>query len=137
MRAAVTEAVALRVIFGGGDTAFDSRQIFCIFAESRDTAEQFAGVGMNCIIKNISCVAFFNDISGIHYCEFICYAGDNSEIVSNEYYSELIFLAQFLYKFEDLSLDGDVQCGSRFIGNEQFGISCQSHGDNNALLHTA
>ena len=38
---------------------------------------------------------------------------------------------------EDLRLDGDVKRGGRFVGNQQFGMVNQRHGNHHALAHAA
>ena len=47
------------------------------------------------------------------------------------------FSAHFLHEFEDLRLDGDVQRGGGFVGDEQVGLGDQGHGDHDALAHAA
>jgi len=37
---------------------------------------------------------------------------------------------------EYLGLDGDVECGGRFVRNQQFRFEGKTHGDHGALLHT-
>ena len=36
-----------------------------------------------------------------------------------------------------MGLDGDIEGGGGFIGDEEFGLAGQSHGDHGALLHSA
>src|SRR5258708_222237 len=38
-------------------------------------------------------------------------------------------------QFDDLSLDGNVQCSGRFVGNQQLGVGRESHGNHDTLLH--
>ena len=36
-----------------------------------------------------------------------------------------------------MGLDGDIEGGGGFIGDEEFGLAGQSHSDHGALLHSA
>ena len=44
---------------------------------------------------------------------------------------------QLLQKIQDLGLNGHIQGGGRFVGNENGGVAGQSHGDHHPLAHTA
>ena len=36
-----------------------------------------------------------------------------------------------------MGLDGDIESGGGFIGDEKFGLAGEGHGDHGALLHSA
>jgi hypothetical protein len=46
-------------------------------------------------------------------------------------------IAKIAKEIEDLGLDGDIEGGGGFIGDEKFGLAGEGHGDHGALLHSA
>jgi hypothetical protein len=80
---------------------------------------------------------FFNDAPGVHNGDAIGDLGDDTEIVSDEEEREFHFAAELVEQLEDLFLDGDVKSGGGLIGDEQFGIGGESHGDHDALAKSA
>jgi hypothetical protein len=44
---------------------------------------------------------------------------------------------QRAHQLQDLGLDGDVQRGGRFVGDQQLRLAGQRHGDHHALAHAA
>ena len=48
-----------------------------------------------------------------------------------------MLLLQTADEFEDVFLDGDIQGGGRFVGDEQFRVAAHGHGNHNALFLTA
>ena len=44
---------------------------------------------------------------------------------------------EFHHQFENLRLAGHVQGGGRLVGNQQFGVARQGHGNHDALAHAA
>jgi hypothetical protein len=49
-------------------------------------------------------------------------------------HAELI--AEIAKEIENLGLDGDIEGGGGLIGDEEFGLASQSHGDHGPLLHS-
>ena len=76
----------------------------------------------------------FDQARSIHDTHHVRGLGDDRQIVGDEKYAQPLCL-QFLQEIEDLRLDGDVECGGRFVGDEKLGVAGKRHGDHDALLH--
>ncbi|MNI33881.1 hypothetical protein D3C73_878490 [compost metagenome] len=57
--------------------------------------------------------------------------------MGNEDHPHLHFLLQHADQLQDLRLNGDVQRGGRFIGNQQRRFTRQRHGNHHPLAHPA
>jgi hypothetical protein len=99
--------------------------------------EKALGVWMLWREKDFLRGTFFDDASGVHDGDAIGDLGDYAEVVSNEQKSEFHFAAELVEQFKDLFLNGDIESGSGLVGNEQFGIGGESHGDHDALAKPA
>ena len=44
---------------------------------------------------------------------------------------------QLLEQVKDLALDGDIERGRRFVGDQQLRVAGERHGDHDALAHAA
>jgi hypothetical protein len=94
-------------------------------------------IGMLWRQEDVLSRALFNDTAGVHDGDAISDLGDYAEIVSDEEESEFHFAAELVEQFKDLFLNGDIESGCRFIGNQQFGIGGERHGDHDALAKSA
>lgn len=63
--------------------------------------------------------------------------GDDTEVMGDHDDGGAGLLLQFAEQVEDLRLDGDVEGGGRFVGDEEFGLADEGHGDHRALAHAA
>ncbi len=80
---------------------------------------------------------FLNDAAGVHDGDAFGDLGDDTEIVSDEEESKFHFAAELVEQFKDLFLHGDIESGGGLVGDEQFGIGGESHGDHDALTKSA
>jgi hypothetical protein len=87
--------------------------------------------------KDVLRGTFLNDAAGVHHGDAIGDFGHHPEVVSYEQDSELHFAAKPVEKFEDLFLYRDIKSCGWLIGDEQFRIGGQGHGDHDALAETA
>jgi len=101
------------------------------------SSEKALGIRMLRREKNVLRAALFNDAAGVHDGDAIGDLGDHTEVVSDEEESEFHFAAELVEQFEDLFLNGDIESGSGLIGDKQFGIGGEGHGDHDALAKAA
>ena len=77
----------------------------------------------------------FHDPARVHHRHVVRQLGHHAEVVGDEDHRRSLTAAQIGQKFDDLGLNGHVESGGGFIGDEQFRIPGQSHGDHHPLLH--
>ncbi|KAG1217387.1 hypothetical protein G6F35_009204 [Rhizopus arrhizus] len=63
--------------------------------------------------------------------------GHHAHVVRDEQHGHADFALQVPDQVDDLGLDGDVQRGRGFIGDQQLRAARQGHGDHHALAHAA
>jgi hypothetical protein len=73
----------------------------------------------------------------IHHDDPVGGLGYDREVMRDQDDGRPELLLQGEHEIEDLCLDGDIQRGRRFIGNEDLGIARQRHGNHRALTHAA
>lgn len=79
----------------------------------------------------------FGAASAVHDEHVVGDARHHAQVVRDHQDAQSAFLLEAGDQFEDLRLDGDVERGGRFVGDEQFGFAGQGHGDHGALAHAA
>ncbi len=62
---------------------------------------------------------------------------DNGQVVAGEEHGEAAFALQGLHQFQHLGLDGDVEGGCGFVGEQELGLVDEGHGDEDALALAA
>ena len=65
--------------------------------------------------------SLFDDFAAIEYHDAVGKTFDDAEVVGNQEDAHAQFVPQFSQQFDDLSLDGDVKRGGRFIRYQDFG----------------
>ena len=63
--------------------------------------------------------------------------GDDAEIVGDEDIGEAHLILQLLQEVEDLGLDGDIEGGDRFVGDDEIGLADEGACDADALALAA
>ncbi len=81
------------------------------------------------------CGSLFDDLPGIHHGNPLGDVRNESEIVGDHQDGHAHLLLDVSEQFDDLGLNGDIERGSGFIGDQQFRFGGQGHGDHDALLH--
>ena len=103
----------------------------------RDGFEQFAGVSVPGAIKDFLGFTILDDFPLIHHSDVIRNVADHREVVGDEDHGEAEFSAQLAQQVEDLGLDGDVEGGDRFVGDDQFRLRGEGAGDGDPLALAA
>ena len=105
--------------------------------QSRDRAEKTDGVGVLRAREQFIHGGALDDLAGVHHRDLVADLGDHAEIVSDEDNRSTALRFQFMHQIEDLRLQGDVECGRGFIGDQEPGIAGQRHRDHDPLAHSA
>ena len=99
--------------------------------------EQAGGVGMAGTGPAPRRPAPFDDPPGIHDHDLVAQLGDDAEIVGDEQDGQAEVALQRSQQVEDLRLNGDVERGRRFIGDEQLRAADEGHGNHHPLAQAA
>ena len=82
-------------------------------------------------------MARLDDLAGVHDHRAVGVAGDDPHIVGDQDHRHAEPPLQVVEQGQDLGLDGDVERGGRLVGDQQFGLAGQRHGDHDPLAETA
>ena len=74
-----------------------------------------------------------HDAALLHHQGRIAKLVDHVQIVGDEQVAEVQFIPQFPQQFQNLGLNGHVQCTDRLVSNEEAGPLDQGHGDGHPL----
>ncbi len=88
-------------------------------------------------MKYIGLRAQFDQIAGVHDGDAIGNVRYNGEIMRDEEHRQSEFAAKIVEQVENLLLDGDIERGRGFVGNQQLRTIDDSHGDHDALAHAS
>ena len=99
--------------------------------------DQVARVGMLRIGEDLFHLAFLDDLAGLHHIYALGHLADDAQVVGDEQHGHAHLFAQIGEKLQDLRLDGDIEGGGRFVGDQQFGLVGERHGDHHALTLAA
>ena len=88
-------------------------------------------------IENVVRRAYFNDFAGIHNGDPVRHIRNYAQIVRNENYRKLSFDFDFVYEFEYLRLNGNVESRRRLVADENIGVCRKRDSYNYSLTHTA
>ena len=89
------------------------------------------------VVEYVHGRAHLDNLARIHDRDSLRDFGDHSQIMRNQNQRKVIFFAQTVEEFEDLSLDRDVERRRRLIRNDQRWTANQRHRDHDALTHAA
>jgi hypothetical protein len=79
----------------------------------------------------------FDDLAMLHDGYAIGYLRDHGEIVRDEEHGEVVGSAQIIEELQDLGLNGDIEGGGGFVGDEQTGAVDEGHRDEDSLALAA
>jgi hypothetical protein len=100
-------------------------------------AEKTPGVLVNRVGQQLAGGRLLNHLTRIHHGDPVRQLGHEGQVVRDEDHREAELLTQLVEQVDDLLLNGHVQRGRRFVGQDQGGVSSQRHGDENTLTLTA
>jgi len=71
------------------------------------------------MMKDIVHRALLDNASGVHHIDPVGVFGHHPQIVRNEEHRDLKLLGEVVNQFEELGLNGDIDCRGRFVGNDE------------------
>ena len=89
------------------------------------------------VMEDFFCAALFNNLTFVHYSYVFAQAAYNSKVMANKKYCYIVFFTQIMKQLEYLLLNGDIQCGGRFVANKKFGTDYHCRGNDCTLTLTA
>src|SRR5438552_10110695 len=108
-----------------------------IRVDARERAEQRPRVRMLGRLEDLLDRALLHYLARVHDEDTFAETRDHSEVVRDEDDRRPHLLVEVAQELEDLSLDGDVERGGRFVSDEQLGPVGQTHRDHGPLPHAA
>ena len=77
--------------------------------------------------------SFFHYVSAIHDDDPVSFFGNNSQVMSNQDHGHSRSLTDFPEQSQNLSLNSNVKCCSRLIGNKKLRSAQNRHSDHESL----
>ncbi len=105
-------------------------------AETGNAVEKSTGVGVLGGAENFFNGALLDEFSFEHNQNTIRKIGDNTEVVGDKEDGHAELISEIAKEVENLGLDGDIEGGGGFIGDEKLGLAGEGHGDHGPLLHS-
>ena len=105
--------------------------------QAGDGIQQAAGIGMPGPVIDIRRYPAFNDASGVHHIDPVGIARHDAQIMGNNDQGNAHAAGQFLHQFQYLGLNGHIQGGRRFVGDDQLWAAGEGHGNHHPLAHAA
>ena len=81
--------------------------------------------------------ALLADGAGVEHDDFVAHLGHHAQIVGDHDDGHAQLFLEGFHQLQNLGLDGHVQSGGGFVGDEDIGLAGQGHGDHHALAHAA
>ena len=100
-------------------------------------AHQPLGVGVLGVLVDFPGGAGFDNPAQVHHGHPVAHFGHGAQVVGDEEDGHAQLLLEGLHQLQDLGLNGHVQGGGGFVGNQEAGLAHQGHGDQRALEHAA
>ncbi|RMM84563.1 hypothetical protein ALQ75_05434 [Pseudomonas savastanoi pv. glycinea] len=95
--------------------------------------QQQAAVRMLRRFEQRLAIGLLDNLAGTHDADALRHAMNQIEIMTDQQQRHVQALLQLLEQQEDLALHGDVQRSGRFVGNQQFRLARQRHGNHHPL----
>src|SRR5215213_1121311 len=108
-----------------------------LFGQARHGPKQPLGVGMLRRVKYISHARVLDYAARVHDGDPVGGFGDDPEVVRDEEDRQVEFLPEPPEQLEDLRLNGHIEGGRGLVGDQQFGVTGERHGDHHALAHAS
>src|SRR5678815_2181336 len=115
----------------------DGGEPFPLRAELRNALDQRLGVSVLRIAENFARRSVFDDFAAKHHRDAVGDPFDDAEVVRDQNDRHVEPALEVFELVDDLRLDGDIERGGWFIGDQQIGLAAQGHRDHRALLHAA
>ncbi|ACM22347.1 Hypothetical Protein CTN_0170 [Thermotoga neapolitana DSM 4359] len=118
------------------NVSWNTLQPFLIYIDSWSGFEECIGVRVFRFVEDGLHITVFNHLSSVHNCNLVGHLRNDTHVVGDQNDRHSVLSLKFLHEFEDLSLDGDVQCGRGLVRYQKAWSAGKSHGDHRTLSHT-
>ncbi|KAG1079180.1 hypothetical protein G6F40_016419 [Rhizopus arrhizus] len=88
-------------------------------------------------VQHVVHAAFFHLAAGVHHDDALAHLGDDAQVVRDQHDGRAQAGLDVAQQVQDLRLDGDVQRGRGFVGDQDLRVAGQRHGDQDALALAA
>ena len=105
--------------------------------DTRHGREQPLGVIVFRRVEDLFDASLLDHMTSIHDHHFIGDIGDHTHIMSDNQHGSAEFVAGKTQQVKDFGLHSHVECGSRFVSQNQTWIEHQRHGDDDTLFLAA
>ena len=75
-----------------------------------------------------------HDTAGIHDCNTVTHARHDTQVMGDHDDRHAQLVLQLHHQLQDLRLNGNIQCRSRFISDQKLRFTCQRDCDHDTLL---
>ena len=109
----------------------------CHLSKLGNCCQQRLGVVMLRIVKDLFDRAFLNLVAAEHHDHPVGDLRHHRHIVRDKQHSRAGLALQAVNQCQNFGLDGHIQRGCRFIGDQQTWLAGKGHRDHHTLTHTA
>ena len=106
-------------------------------AAARDAAKEADRVRMAGVAQNRLHRSLLHEAPCVEHADPRAHLRDDAEVVADEEHGRVHLLLERGHEVEHLGLDGRVEPSRRLVENEELGVLCERHRDDDALLHPA
>src|SRR6516162_5907620 len=99
--------------------------------------DQVARIGMLGRAEHALDLSLLDDLAFLHHADPLGELAHDAEVVGDEQHGHAETGLQVLQELKDLRLHGDVERGSRLVGDQEIGLVGKRHGDHDALALAA
>lgn len=123
---------------GSGDVAGKNDALFSgLGIGFGDGGEERLGVGVEGVVEKFGGGGFFDEVPQVHDADAVGEVSYDGEIVGDEEIGEPELFLEVAEEIYDLGLDGDVEGGDGFIGDDEFGVGGEGAREADALTLSA
>ena len=79
----------------------------------------------------------FYDLTRVHDGDIVRDFRHNAKVVGNQNDGHVVLALEIDQEVQNLRLNGDVERGGWFVGDQKIGLVCERHGNHDALTLTA
>ena len=121
----------------GRQPGYGVKALGLVLVELWDRGEECFGVGMVDVLEEAIGRSRLDHLACVHHHRAVGVAGNDPHIVGDQQDCHTEVLLQVVEQGQDLRLDRDIESGGRLVGDQQFRLAGERHGDHDALAQAA
>ncbi len=125
----------MRTVVAPRDHARQRGEAFGAHAVLGNSGQQGFAVRVGRDLEQTGHLTDFDGLTGIHHTDALCGFSHHSQVVRDQHQRHVLLFLQAQQQVHDLRLNGHVQRGGRFVGNQQLGLASDGHGNRHTLAH--